>query len=828
MPATSNAKLKITATTLLAGLAALGVRGQEARIVVHADRPARAVSRYLTGACLEDVNHEIYGGLYSQMLFGESFQEPAQSAPPAGFKACGGSWQVASGELRAAGGDGPKLVSDHVPFAVGEAGVEVLLPDRSGGNAGLIVRVGNAGVGADNFDGYEVSLDASAQVLRLGRHRHNWTLLKDTPCAVPVGQWIPLTVKMAARTLEVLVAGKSVVRYEDADQPLVSGTVGLRPWQREARYRNLWVKTGEQVEPLPFGGAADESGEVSGMWRALQRGTAAGRCALETAGAFVGSQSQALAFTGGDGEFGLENHGLKRWGLHVEGGKPYEGCVVVRAAQPATMFAALETGDGATALAEQKLAVAPADWQRLEFALTPSATASGARFALKLKSPGAVSLGYAFLQPGAWGRFKGLPVRRDVAEALVDQGLTVVRYGGSMVNHAEYRWKNMIGPRERRPPYHGTWYPHSSNGWGIPDFLNLCEAAGFVAIPDFNVGETPQDLADFVEYANGPADSEWGQRRSADGHPQPYNLRHLELGNEERVDEAYFAKFKPLAEAIWARDPQMTIVVGDFVYGQPITDPFRFAGAASGITTLAAQQKILQLAKAHGREVWFDLHVGTDGPRPDATFGGMFSFLDALEKLADGAKFKVAVFEFNAGNAAQKRALANALAINALERDGRVPIATSANCLQPDGQNDNGWDQGLLFLNPSQVWLQPPGWVTRMVSANYQPLSVPAEVTGGASGLDACASRSEDGKVLVVRVVNAGDRPVQATLRLEGFVPSKPVAHVEELAAPLDARNTAEEPARVRPQVAEWPHGFAGGNVRRAFLPYSLSVLRFE
>ena len=102
----------------------------------------------------------------------------------------------------------------------------------------------------------------------------------------------------------------------------------------------------------------------------------------------------------------------------------------------------------------------------------------------------------------------------------------------------------------------------------------------------------------------------------------------------------------------------------------------------------------------------------------------MFSFADALDKMADGARHKVVVFEFNAGNHAQKRALANALAINAVERDGRLPIVTSANCLQPDGQNDNGWDQGLLFLNPSQVWLQPPGYVTQMFSRNYLPHAV--------------------------------------------------------------------------------------------------------
>ena len=56
---------------------------------------------------------------------------------------------------------------------------------------------------------------------------------------------------------------------------------------------------------------------------------------------------------------------------------------------------------------------------------------------LALKQPGSVVLGHAFLQPGEWGRFKGLPVRRDVAEGLIDQGITVLRYGGSMVNNAD-------------------------------------------------------------------------------------------------------------------------------------------------------------------------------------------------------------------------------------------------------------------------------------------------------------------------------------------------------------------------------------------------------
>jgi len=63
------------------------------------------------------------------------------------------------------------------------------------------------------------------------------------------------------------------------------------------------------------------------------------------------------------------------------------------------------------------------------------------------------------------------------------------------------------GPRTRRPPYAGTWYPHASNGWGIPDFMAFCEAAGFEYVPAFNIDESPRDMADFIEYAQGSSDS---------------------------------------------------------------------------------------------------------------------------------------------------------------------------------------------------------------------------------------------------------------------------------------------------------------------------------
>ena len=693
---------------------------QEITIDVHADQVLHTVSPHLTGACIEDVNHEIYGGIYSQMIFGESFQEPPPSPAVIGFKTYGGQWLVDDGAVRIDAADGPKLISERAPFADGQVGVEVRFGDRRGQNAGLIVRVDRPGVGADRFVGYEVSLEPARQTLWLARHRNNFEPIKSVKCDVAIGRWIPIEVKLTGPKLEVFVDGNSVLSHDDGETALLTGTVGLRAWHSQASYRNFWVKTGKETERLAFR-QAERVPQVSGMWRPMQAGSSAGEFGIVKTAPFAGTQSQVVNFVSGEGRFGVENQGLNRWGMNFVEGKPYEGYVWVRADKPATLFASLENRDGSRSYAETRLDVAAGDWHRLDFTLNPNAGDKAGRFTLTLKQPGSIVLGHAFLQPGEWGRFKGLPVRRDVAEALIDQGIAVLRYGGSMVNNAGYRWKKMIGPRDRRPPYSGMWYPYSSNGWGILDFMDFCEAAGFEYIPAFNMGETPRDMADFIEYTKGSADSEWGRKRVADGHREPYRLRYLELGNEERVDEKYAATFEALAKAIWAKDRDVILVVGDFAYDEPIRDPMNFTGAASKITNLAGHRKILSLAQQHGREVWFDVHLWTEGPGPSGSLKALPSFIDALAKVADGAKHKVVVFEYNAQNHAVRRALGNALATNTIERDGRLPIVTSANCLQPDGQNDNGWDQGLLFLNPSQVWLQPPGYVTQMLARNRCP-----------------------------------------------------------------------------------------------------------
>jgi 3-keto-disaccharide hydrolase/Alpha-L-arabinofuranosidase 1 domain/Alpha-L-arabinofuranosidase C-terminal domain len=824
-------KSLLTLVIVTANLVFLTVnKVQGAEIVVDAGKVLHPVSRYLTGACIEDVNHEVYGGIYSQMIFGESFAEPAPQPPLKDFNVYGGRWTLMDdGGIRVVGSQGSKIVWDGPAFSNGEASVDVKLTEANGGNAGLILKVSDAGKGADAFNGYEVSLERPGTLV-LGRHRQDWEPIRRVPCHVPVNQWVRLTVRTTAKTLEVLVNGKIVTKYDDSEHPLETGQVGLRSWQHDVQFRNFSITTDGVKHKIPFEFAANKHWEdgVSGMWRPFRHGSAEGKFSIQHQNPFSGQQCQQMTFSNGTGEIGIENRSLNRWGMNFVKDKLYQGHLWARAEKPTECFVALESKDGTKVYAEKSLAVKAGGWRCLDFTLDPNVADTDGQFAILLKQPGSVTLGYVFLEPGPWGRFKGLPVRKDVAEGLINEGITVLRYGGSMANAPEYRWKKMVGPRDRRPPYHGTWYPYSSNGWGIPDFLNFCEAAGFLGIPDFNINETPRDMADFIEYANGPTNTVWGARRATDGHPLPYHLKYLELGNEERVDDTYFKKFKPLAEAIWAKDPDIILIVGDFAYTRLIRDPFHFTGADSGITTLAAQQKILQLAKQHHREVWFDVHVGTDGPKPASSLKAAFSYDDALGRIANGTKYKVVVFELNANNHSQRRALANAQAINAAERDGRLPIVCSANCLQPDGQNDNGWNQGLLFLNPSQVWLQPPGYVTKMYSDNYEPEEVWSQVQDPANDLNVSAQRSQDGKTLVLKVVNLGKKVKPASLIIRGFAPNRPVAKVEELTGPLGAKNTAAAPDQITPTSKQWRPHFENAKTKYDFQPYSVTVIELN
>ena len=264
------------------------------------------------------------------------------------------------------------------------------------------------------------------------------------------------------------------------------------------------------------------------------------------------------------------------------------------------------------------------------------------------------------------------------------------------------------------------------------------------------------------------------------------------------------------------------------LYDKHIQNPFNFDGAASRITSLAAHQRILDSPSNAMAKFGSMSTLAPNNRAAQPSLHGMFSFADALDKIADGATAQGRHLRVERPQPRAEARLANALAINTVERDGRIPIVTSANCLQADGQNDNGWDQGLLFLNPSQVWLQPPGYVTQMFSRNYLPHLVECQVTGTEGRLDANAKRSDDRKTLILQVVNSSEKAMTAQIHLAGFVPGNPVAQVSELSGPLEAVNTADKPRTITPQQIVWKHGIKDGQMSRTFRAHLFTVLRFD
>jgi alpha-L-arabinofuranosidase len=182
-----------------------------------------------------------------------------------------------------------------------------------------------------------------------------------------------------------------------------------------------------------------------------------------------------------------------------------------------------------------------------------------------LKSPGQIDLGFAFLQPGEWGRVNGFPIRRMFIDALKKQGITAIRYNGSMVDQGPdkylYRWKKMIGPvDERRIVFRSGFNPYATHSFGIIEMLQAAEAMNATAIIGMSWDETAEDIRDFTEYVNGDITTKWGALRAGHGHPKPYNLKYIQVHNERPISKGYNECMKKFALAAWEVDPQMSVM----------------------------------------------------------------------------------------------------------------------------------------------------------------------------------------------------------------------------------------------------------------------------
>lgn len=783
-------------------------------ITVNPDDVLGNVTPYLYGACMEDVNHEIYGGLYDQKIFGESFEEPIPSSTFDEFGIYEGEWGYSDGELSVLAHNGAKIVYTPVEISVGSAEMAIRFDNSMGDNAGFLIYVSDVGNGADNFYGYEVSLRRDGRGVVIAKHKNNFEPIDEIPVNVNPMEWNNLKVAMNEGLFYVFLNGDKIFEYDAVDGDLASGNVAIRTWNSNTSFRDLVLTSnGVQVKPT-F--KSTPALEISSQWDAIVDG-ADGSFKLDIKGAFNGVNSQVIELTSQNGVLGISNAGLNKWGIAVGEGQTMQGSLYLKSNSSFSgdVIVALQSFDGSKEYAKATISGVGNIWESYPFNLTSDTDDNKARFAIYIDNPGKIWVDQVTLMNTADKQFRGLPMRKDIGEAMVNQGLTFLRYGGTMINIEGYRFKNMIGERAKRPPYRGHWYRYSTNGFGIEDFLQFCEAAGFTASFAINVEETPEDVADMIEYLNGPVSSEWGKKRADNGHPEPYNIKYIGIGNEEVLFEGddsegydhYIERFNLLYDAIMSKDSSVSLI--NTAWWRPESPNM---------------EKVFKALD--GKTEYWDYHPWADelnsGEQVEAELREMQRL---FTKWNPNTNMKCAIFEENGNTHNMKRVLGHVTIQNAVRRMGDFVLTSSAaNALQPYKQNDNGWDQGQIFFTSSQVWGMPPYYAQQMASKYHHPILIKSMIVDSDTSLDITATRNENGDEVVLHIANKGDSVVPVNLTIDGFEKVKSAKAIT-LSGNLEDINTPDNPERIIPEEDNIKHyASAVYEVK----PYSYTILVYS
>ncbi|MGW7206801.1 alpha-L-arabinofuranosidase C-terminal domain-containing protein [Streptomyces sp. NPDC054837] len=276
-------------------------------------------------------------------------------------------------------------------------------------------------------------------------------------------------------------------------------------------------------------------------------------------------------------------------GVHVEEGKKYDFSLWARAESGTTLTVSLQDADGSLATARK--VAAKGGWAKYKATFTATRTSSDGR--LTVASSAAAALDMVSLFPRDTYKHQANGLRKDLAEKIAALHPGFVRFpGGCLVNTGSmedyseasdwqrkrsYQWKDTVGPVEERATNSNFWGYNQSYGLGYYEYFRLSEDIGAMPLPVVpalvtGCGQNQavddeallkrhiQDTLDLIEFANGPVTSTWGKKRARMGHPKPFHLTHIEVGNEENLPVEFFARFKEFRAAIAAKYPDITVI----------------------------------------------------------------------------------------------------------------------------------------------------------------------------------------------------------------------------------------------------------------------------
>ena len=285
-----------------------------------------------------------------------------------------------------------------------------------------------------------------------------------------------------------------------------------------------------------------------------------------------------LRFSGADGR--VAQDGFSREKVHYPGGMALRKGEALRFSLYQRGECALQVrleGRGEKVLAKASLPAPSSAWQKVEVTLEPAETDLSGRLVLAGQGIGKVWIDQLSLMPiSTW---KGHGLRRDLAEMIAALKPAFVRFpGGCFVEGLDQanapRWKDSIGEPAQRRGVPNRWGYQTSGAFGVHEFLQWCQDLGAEPVYVINCGmghgytvpvnrmkEWVQDALDLVEYARGPVDSRWGALRAAAGHPAPFKLNYIEIGNENGGPE-YAERYALFHDALKARHPDLHLIAG--------------------------------------------------------------------------------------------------------------------------------------------------------------------------------------------------------------------------------------------------------------------------
>ncbi|SFO61345.1 alpha-L-arabinofuranosidase C-terminal domain-containing protein [Prevotella sp. tf2-5] len=528
-----------------------------------------------------------------------------------------------------------------------------------------------------------------------------------------------------------------------------------------------------------------------------------------------------------DRRSGLVNEGY--FGIGIEKGEAYRFSVWAKAPKGTAVIRVQlikeNSMDEKQEFVEEEINITSSQWKKYTVTLNAPQTEKQAKLRIFLKGTNSVALEHISLFPVNTFKNRENGMRRDLAQALADLKPGIFRFpGGCIVEGTDlatrYQWKNTLGPVENRPLNGNRWehtfdyryYPdyYQSYGLGFFEFFQLSEDIGAEPLPILSVGLACQyqnwndesahvpmdelqpyidDCLDLIEFANGPVTSKWGKVRADMGHPAPFNMKYIGVGNEQ-WGEFYYERLKPFVAAIRAKYPDIKIVGTSGPVPEDVPDnTYRFE---DGWKAMKAQKADLVDEHYYRDEEWFLTH----GLRYD-TYDRKGPKVFAGEYACHGKGKKWNHYE---------AAILEAAFMTGFERNADIVHMTTP---APLFAHVDGWQ-----WRPDQIWYDNTDmfktvsyYVQQMYSTNAgtNVLSLtmdkkPVANQAGQNGLFASAAYDSKTDEVIIKIANTSKTSQPVSFNLTGMKGTRTAQTLTLFHNGMDDENTICKPELITPQ----------------------------